>query len=39
MVVHTVIVGPFMAIRSNMVILPQMDANVKCSIGQNDNGT
>ena len=39
MVIHTVIVCPFMTIRSNMDILPQMEANVKSSLGQNDNGT
>jgi len=34
MVIHTVIVCPFMGIRSNMVILPQMGAAVKGKVMQ-----
>ena len=39
MVIHTVIVCPSMGIRSNMDILPHVEADVKCLMAQNDNGT
>ena len=34
MVIHTVVVCPSVAIRSNMVILPQMEADVKHQVVQ-----